>query len=163
MQTTHAIDAISFLKKDHKVLRDLLSALEDTTERAAKKRRGILGQLGAAIRAHAKSEEEIFYPAFRKAAKTREDEQKFLEATEEHALVDVVLPDLEATKATSEVFGAKAKVLKDLIEHHAEEEEEEMFPRAKRLLAKDALAELGERLAARHAEILEAESKPRSR
>ncbi|HTF87876.1 MAG TPA: hemerythrin domain-containing protein [Planctomycetota bacterium] len=154
MAQTKTIDAIRFLTADHKLLRGLLSDLESTTERGAKKRSDILDRLQAAIRAHAKVEEEIFYPAFHDAAKSKEDNAKFLEATEEHGLVDIVLPELEATSTTSEVFGAKAKVLKDLIEHHAEEEEEEMFPRARKLLGKQRLGDLGAEMAVRHEQLL---------
>ncbi|MEO6708037.1 MAG: hemerythrin domain-containing protein [Planctomycetota bacterium] len=154
MTQTKTVDAIRFLTADHKLLRGLLSDLESTTDRGAKKRSDILSRLQAAIRAHAKVEEEIFYPAFQHAAKSKEDTAKFLEATEEHGLVDIVLPDLEGTSPTSEVFGAKAKVLKDLIEHHAKEEEDEMFPRARKLLGKQRLGDLGAEMAARHEQLL---------
>src|SRR3546814_1785888 len=60
------------------------------------------------------------------------------EAKEEHRAVEkLVLPDLFKTDAGTVVFAGRAKVLKDLIEHHAEEEEKEMFPRAKKLLSKE--------------------------
>ena len=54
----------------------------------------------------------------------------------------------------SEKFSGRAKVLKELVEHHADEEEQEMFPRAKKLLSKDELAALGERLEARKKALL---------
>lgn len=154
MPTLKTLDAIRFLKADHEVLRGLLAKLVKTTERAPKKRRELLSKVSASIRAHAKVEEEIFYPAFHEACRSRGDELKFLEAAEEHGLVDVVLPALEGTSITSEVFAAKSKVLKDLIEHHAGEEEDEMFPRALTLLGKPHLLELGAQLAARHDELL---------
>jgi len=99
-------------------------------------------------------EEEIFYPAYKRAAETRENAIPYFEAQEEHALVAIVLPELEATSPSSEVFGAKAKVLKDLIEHHADEEEDEMLPKAKKLLGKERLGELGAEMAARKEELL---------
>lgn len=70
----------------------------------------------------------------------------FYEATEEHHVVDLVLPELKKTDPSSPVFGAKATVLKELIEHHADEEEKEMFPRARKLLSKDELVDLGARM-----------------
>jgi hemerythrin-like domain-containing protein len=48
-----------------------------------------------------------------------------------------------------EVFGAKAKVLKELIEHHADEEEKEMFPKARKALGAAELRDLGSRMAGR--------------
>ena len=65
-----------------------------------------------------------------------------------------VIAELGRTDPSTDPFAAKAKVLKDLIEHHAEEEEEEMFPRARKLLPKEELAELGVRLKARKRELL---------
>jgi hemerythrin-like domain-containing protein len=81
----------------------------------------------------------------------------YFEAMEEHrAAGDLVLPDLLRTNPSSEQFSGRAKVLKELVEHHADEEEKEMFPRAKKLLSKDELAELGSRLEARKEELLAA-------
>jgi hemerythrin superfamily protein len=158
-------DAIALLKADHETVRGLLEQLEKTTARGAKRRVELLGKIAQEIRVHARIEEEIFYPAYHAAAKTEDDSKLFFEATEEHGLVDVVLPALEETDPASEPFGAKGKVLKDLIEHHAEEEETEMFPRAKKLLGKERLAELGEELATRKSELLADEGKraPRGR
>ena len=79
------------------------------------------------------------------------------EALEEHrAAGELVLPDLMETEVASDQFGGRAKVLKDLVEHHAEEEEKEMFKRARELFDRAQLAELGERMAARKEELLAA-------
>jgi len=91
MSTPKALDAIQFLKQDHTVLRGMLKEIERTTERAANARTEILARLGSAVRAHAKVEEELFYPAFAKAAKSRDDKMAYFEAGEEHALVDLIL------------------------------------------------------------------------
>jgi hemerythrin-like domain-containing protein len=100
------------------------------------------------VRVHARIEEEIFYPAYHAVAQTPEDARCYYEAIEEHGLVDVVLPGLEDEDPSTLVFSAKAKVLKDLLEHHAKEEEEQMFPRASKLLGKDRLLELGAKMEA---------------
>jgi hemerythrin-like domain-containing protein len=142
-------DAIALLKQDHADVKELLSQLERTTTRAASKRMTLLEKIARMVRVHAKIEEEIFYPAFAEAGDTSEDEKLGYEAKEEHGLVDIVLPELEATDASTELFSARAKVLKDLIEHHAEEEERQMFPRAKKLIERDELVQLGESLASR--------------
>lgn len=149
-----APNAIELLKADHKTVRELLSDLEETTDRGVKKREDLLAKISAEVQAHATIEEEIFYPAFHEAAETKEQTKLFFEATEEHALVHIVLPALEETDPSAEEFGAKAKVLKDLIEHHAEEEEEQMFPAAKRLLGREKLVELGAQMQARKEELL---------
>ena len=140
-------DAIALLKKDHETVRGLLSQLEETTARGAKKRQQLLTKSALEVEVHAAVEEEIFYPAFRRKGETGEDEKLFFEADEEHRLVHEVLPQLQATDPSSKLFSARAKVLKDLIEHHADEEENEMLPRARKLMSREDLIELGEKLA----------------
>lgn len=149
------MDAITLLKNDHVEMRDLLGQLEDTTSRALKKRRELIAEIEAKLKAHTTIEEEIFYPAFKDAGEKSDDDKMYFEALEEHrAAGDLVLPDLVATDPGSEKFSGRAKVLKELVEHHADEEEKEMFPRAKKLLSKDELAELGERLEERKEQLL---------
>jgi hemerythrin-like domain-containing protein len=65
----------------------------------------------------------------------------------------MVLPEMDKGEVGSPEFAAKAKVLKDLVEHHAGEEEKEMFPRARKLMDKDELQTLGEQLARRKQEL----------
>lgn len=136
-------DAIAVLKADHQKVRALLSELEDTTERASAKREELLATIEKELTIHTKIEEEIFYPAFRDAAEKKDDKDLYYEAVEEHHVVDLVLPEIKDADADSEEFGAKAKVLKDLVEHHAEEEETEMFPRAQKLMDREELIRLG--------------------
>ena len=150
------MNAIELLKSDHQKVRGLLAELAETTHRASKTRIELLGKIALELRVHTTIEEEIFYPAFREAGEKHEDEKMFFEAMEEHrAAGDLVLPDLEATEVDSAQFGGRAKVLKELVEHHADEEEKEMFPRARELLGVDALRELGERMQARKVELMD--------
>jgi hemerythrin-like domain-containing protein len=149
------MDAITLLTDDHKKVRALLTELADTTNRAEKTRTELLAKIAKEIEVHTTIEEEIFYPAFKDAGEKSDDNKMFFEAMEEHrAAGDLVLPDLLKTNVTSDQFGGRAKVLKELIEHHADEEEKEMFPRARTLLGKEALVELGERLQARKMELM---------
>jgi hemerythrin superfamily protein len=142
-------DAIELLKADHARVKKLLAELKETTPRGLKKRQGLLAAVAPEIKVHALIEEEIFYPAYHEAAESDEERKLFYEATEEHRLVDVVLPELLDEDPSSAEFGAKAKVLHDLIEHHAEEEESQMFPKARKLLGAERLRELGAALRAR--------------
>jgi hemerythrin-like domain-containing protein len=148
---TKTRDAIALLEADHEKVRKLLSQLEKA--RQPSRRIELLAKVSQEVDVHARIEEEIFYPAFREAARKKEDRKLFFEAHAEHDVVKIVLPDLEGTDAGSENFAAKAKVLKELVEHHAEEEEDEMFPRARALLSKEDLADLGARLEARKSEL----------
>ena len=147
-----APDAIALLKKDHKKVRGLLKKLESSAMRGAKSAQQLLQQIDKEVKIHSQVEEEIFYPAFHEAAKTKDQNKLFFEAKEEHHVVDVVMPEVSDYK-NNEDFAARAKVLKELIEHHADEEEKEMFPAAKKLLGRDELRELGQRIKERKREL----------
>lgn len=150
------MNALELLKKDHKEVRALLEELVETTPRATRQRQELLETLEQQIKVHTKIEEEIFYPAFRKAASTKQDEQLYYEAWEEHRAADMVLKDLKKADFGSPEFGGRAKVLCELVNHHADEEEEELFSKAKKLMSKDQLEELGEQLQKRKEKLLQA-------
>jgi len=145
--STH-MDAIALLKADHKELRRLLSALKETHSGGERQSR-LLAQVENALKTHTKVEEEIFYPAFRDAAQSAKDRQLFFEAQEEHHAVDTILPEVASVTSEPDVFAARAKVLKEIVEHHAEEEETDMFPRARKLFPPAELRRLGDEIAAR--------------
>jgi len=148
------MDAIQLLKNDHKKVRSLLDQLGETTSRAEKTRAELLAKINKELEVHTTIEEEIFYPAFREAAKNAEDREMYFEAIEEHhAAGDLVLPDLLATEVVSDKFGGRAKVLKELVEHHADEEEKDMFKRARELLSREQLESLGTRMEERKREL----------
>jgi hemerythrin-like domain-containing protein len=142
-------DAISILKGDHQRVRQLLRRLENTTDRAATQRKDLLSEIENEVKVHTTVEEEIFYPAFKEAVRSKSDKETYFEAIEEHHVVDLVMPEIKSTEAASEQFGAKAKVLKDLIEHHAQEEESQMFPKARKAMTPGELDELGKRIQSR--------------
>ncbi len=150
-------DALSLLAADHKEVKADLEELAETTTRATKKRATLLEKIGHELRAHAKIEEEIFYPAIKKAAENNEQKRLLAEAFEEHRAVEkLVLPDLEKSDPGSVEFGGRAKVLMELVTHHAEEEEEELFKTAKKLLSREELVELGARMQERKEALLHA-------
>lgn len=155
-------NAIELLKEDHRKVKDLLAQLVETTTRAEKKRRSLLDKIDQELHIHTHIEEEIFYPAFKEAGNT-EHSKMYFEALEEHRSVsELVLPDLRKTEPTSEKFSGRAKVLKELVEHHADEEEKEMFKKASQSMAKDQLAELGEQMAERKQELQKQMSQSRA-
>jgi hemerythrin superfamily protein len=141
-------DAVALLKADHKQLRHLLEQLKEA-QGASGRREKLLAQVEEILKTHTTIEEEIFYPAFRDVAVTKRDRQLFHEALEEHHAVDTILPEVAGAKAEPDVFAARAKVLKEIVEHHAEEEESDMFPRARQLLPAAELRRLGAEMAAR--------------
>src|SRR5258706_1081 len=145
-------DAIALLKKDHEKVRGLLSKLEAAASRGGDRAMRLVTEVENEVKVHTQIEEEIFYPAFRDAARKKDDKKLFYEANQEHHVVDLVMPEMEE-HGSAEEFAAKAKVLKELIEHHADEEEKEMFPKARKLFDRDELRELGERLEQRKLEL----------
>ena len=145
-------DAIALLKQDHEKVRGLLSQLEKAAERGGDRAMKLVAQVESELKVHTTVEEEIFYPAFRDAARSKDDKKLYYEANQEHHVVDLVMPEMEQ-RGSNEEFAAKAKVLKELVEHHADEEEKEMFPKARKLMDKDELRELGERMAERKKEL----------
>ncbi|MBI6906921.1 hemerythrin domain-containing protein [Pseudomonas palleroniana] len=142
------MNAIDLLKADHEKVKAILTQLSESTERGVKKRTELLNKLEMEVSIHTQLEEQILYPAF-KAAGGKDEAEMYYEAKEEHRTVDsLVLPDLKATDPTSPEFAGRVKVVKELLEHHIEEEETEMFPKAKKLLGKAELEQLGEEMLA---------------
>jgi hemerythrin superfamily protein len=152
------LDAISLLKADHAKVRKLLAQLDKA--QAPGRREDLLTKIARHIDVHTQIEEEIFYPAFRSAAEAKDDMKLFFEAKEEHHIVDVVLDEIAGGDPAGSPYAAKCKVLKDLVEHHAEEEEEEMFPKARKLMGKEALVDIGRRLATRKKELQALKASP---
>ncbi|WP_448090355.1 hemerythrin domain-containing protein [Pseudomonas azerbaijanoccidentalis] len=137
------MNAIDLLKADHARVKDILSQLSESTERGVKKRTELLAKLEMEISIHTRLEEDVLYPAYKKAG-GKEQDVMYYEAKEEHRTVDsLVLPDLKVTDPSTPEFSGRVKVVKELLEHHIEEEETEMFPQAKKLLGKTTLDELG--------------------
>ncbi|MGH8452263.1 hemerythrin domain-containing protein [Pseudomonas sp.] len=140
------MNAIDLLKTDHEKVKAILTQLSESTDRAVKKRTDLLDKLEMEITIHTQLEEQILYPAF-KAAGGKDEAEMYFEAKEEHRTVDsLVLPDLKATDPTTPEFAGRVKVVKELLEHHIEEEETDMFPKAKKLLSKSKLDQLGEQM-----------------
>lgn len=131
-------------------MRKLSTELSETTERAVETRRRLLKRLEAKLKAHTTIEEELFYPAFLEATSDIEDKRKVAEGIEEHRACDAkVIPDLHRTDPSTVTCSGQLKVLKDYIHHHLKEEEHEMFPRAREIIGRAELKQLGERMLAR--------------
>jgi len=146
-------DAIALLKEDHKKVKGLLGDLEKSSMRGGARADKLVAQIDKELTIHSQIEEEIFYPAFRDAVRTKDDKKMYFEAKEEHHVVKLVLPEVKQGGMAVEEFAAKCKVLKELVEHHADEEEKEMFPEARKVLSRAELQELGDRMAMRKKEL----------
>jgi hemerythrin-like domain-containing protein len=142
------VDALTLLKEDHDKVKKLLSDLESTTERGAKTRSELFATIKGELTVHEIIEEEIFYPELRDHPKAKDI---VLEGYEEHHVVDLLMGELEALDVSDETWGAKAVVMKENVEHHIEEEEGEMFQKARQVFDRAELDDLGQRMATRKA------------
>jgi len=128
-------DAIEMLKEQHREVETLFKTFEELGENAAKRKQAVFEKIADALAMHATIEEKHFYPA----VKAKRTEDILLEALEEHLGIKRVIADLLKIDSSDETFDAKVKVLKEQVEHHVEEEESDLFPKAKKVLGKPEL------------------------
>ena len=140
------MDAIVLLETEHTKMRKLLTELEATTERGVKTRQELFATIKGELTLHEVIEEEIFYPELKSHPKAADI---VLEGIEEHHVVDLLMAELEELDVSDESWGAKAKVMQENVEHHMEEEEGDMFKKARQVFDRDELADLGARMAER--------------
>lgn len=137
-------NAIALLKNDHTTVRTLLGKLDSAA--APRDRHRLAARIADALDEHSAIEEEIFYPAYREAAGTWDDDEVYFKSREEHELVGQAVEDLYRTDPRSPSFGGRARVVRQLVEAHATEEERSLFPRAEQVLGEQRLAELGDEI-----------------
>jgi len=134
------VDALRLMEQDHIEVKGLLEQLGRTDEDAEETREQIFTELRQQLEAHETMEEEVFYPSLVEHPKARE---VVLEGYEEHHAVDLLLEDIADVPYEGEEWTAKFKVIRENIEHHIEEEEGEMFSRARNVFSDEELEELG--------------------
>ena len=115
---------IEMLKEDHEKVKGLFNKFESAE---GQERADIAATAIMELKVHADLEEKLIYPAIREHI---DEDERMNEAVEEHHLVHVLIRELKKLKPKDEVFQAKFKVLGELVKHHIEEEEGEMFPKA---------------------------------
>lgn len=142
-------EAISLLRADHKLVNDLFEEYEKT--RSVAKKKSLVKQICTELTIHAQIEEEIFYPAAKKALR---DKELIPEATVEHATLKDLIAQVEGVEPDGEMYDAKIKVLSEYVKHHVKEEQNEIFPKVK--ASNLDLVELGAQLTERKEELLAA-------
>lgn len=145
--TPKALGATELLRADHKLVSSLFAEYEKA--RLSSKKKELVARICLELSVHAQVEEEIFYPAFKKALK---DKDLVPEATVEHASLKALIAQVEGVEPDGEMFDAKIKVLSEYVQHHVNEEQNEMFPKAK--ASKLDMAELGAEILARKEELM---------
>ena len=144
-----SVDAIELLTQDHRNVKDLFEQYEALSDRAFTSKKKLAEKICLELTKHATAEEEIFYPAVRNASKKNDD--IIDEATVEHASAKSLIAQILAMEPSDDLYDAKIKVLSEQIDHHVQEEESEMFPKARN--AKIDLVALGTQIAARKEEV----------
>lgn len=145
------MNPFNLLKEDHKKAKDLFKEWEDCGDRAVQKRKAISEKVFEELEIHTTIEEEIFYPALRDSGE--EELEKLLnEAFEEHSVVKELIAEMQALDSEDETFQAKFTVMSENVKHHIEEEENELFPLAKKAL-KENSEEVGEEMKERKKEL----------
>jgi len=117
--------SFALLKKDHDTVKDLFTKFEKTEGRPAKTK--IVKQALTELKVHAAIEEQIFYPAVRKAV----GKDIMNEADEEHHVAKVLIAELDEMDGQEPHYDAKFMVLAENVRHHIKEEEGEILPKAK--------------------------------
>lgn len=136
------MDAFNLLKADHRKVEELFSQLESASGQAKMR---VFEQIKMELELHTHIEEEIFYPALEKPKQTHD---LTLEAYEEHDVVKKLLREMSKAKSATEEWQAQAKVLQENVEHHVEEEENELFEKAEAALSEEQIEALGEQMQA---------------
>ena len=131
------MNAIDLLEKQHREVEQLFKKFEKAE--GEEEKQSLFEEIGDKLAVHAGIEEKHFYPA----TKTARTEDELREAVEEHLSVKRIIADLLEMEPSNPQFEPKVLVLKEQVEHHVEEEEEELFPKVKKMLSRDELDDLG--------------------
>jgi len=132
---------------DHKKVSALFADFEKA--RSPKRKQALVAEICQELTVHTAIEEEIFYPAVKRALKDRE---LVPEAQVEHASVKELIAQVQDVEPDGEMYDARVKVMGEFVKHHVKEEQNEMFPQVRK--TRLDLVALGEEMAARKAELL---------
>ena len=144
------MNVVELLKEDHREALELLERLENMESELEADEEGVevlptdlFTQLKNALTLHTQEEEQVFYPAMREFDETRE---QIAEAIEEHQAVDQLLEEMADLSPEDEEFQNKLEELRENLEHHMEEEEDDLFPKAEELCEPKRLDEMGRQI-----------------
>ena len=133
-----ATNILALIEAEHRQVEKLFAEAE--------KAKGVklveqFNEIYIAVILHARTEELVFYPAMREYEET---EQYVEEAEEEHEEVSVILEEIKALKPTDPEFKEKMIELKEMLDHHVEEEESEIFNAVRECMSDQELTKLGQ-------------------
>jgi hemerythrin-like domain-containing protein len=135
------MDVFDIIREDHQAVQKILNDMQETSSRATQRRQEDVTKFTQLIEPHMMAEEEVFYPQARERGESKLREH-VIEAYDEHRIAKMVLAELQKMSPQDEAWLPKAKVLKDLIEHHIEEEEGELFEEARKALNQQQIQQI---------------------
>ena len=146
------MDCLDLLTADHNRVRGLFKRFKDAESSDDMETMKLVAtKIVEELLIHMAIEEEIFYPAVK--GESEEVKDTVLEGVEEHHVAKDLVEELSQLDPSAEEWPAKVKVLIEAVEHHADEEESEMFKEVRKETSEDERTRLGEQLAARKLEL----------
>ena len=133
------MEATQLLKQQHREVKKLFKQYQDAEE---SEKQELFEAIADDFAAHGEIEEKIFYPAVFVGPL----EEKLREAVEEHLECKRLIADLLKMEPSDPQFDAKMQVLEELVDHHVEEEESELFVMVQQNFAREELEGLGEQM-----------------
>lgn len=147
------MDIYMKLKADHRAVKKMMEDIEKCTSRSSKRREELFAQLKTELLAHSRVEEAVFYSVLKKE---KGSVNNVLEALNEHHVVDLLMSELDTISKNNPHWKAKFTFLKEVIEHHVQEEESELFKKAHEIIGKEESINLGKAMEQREKSVKEA-------
>ena len=146
-------DATEILTADHKKVSKIFAEFEKVKDGDSETKQALVKMACDELTVHAQVEEEIFYPALHEALKA-DDEELVDEAEVEHASIKQLVETLKTSDPEDRLYDANMTVLSEYVKHHVKEEQDEIFPKARKAKELD-LDAMGEEITARKMQLME--------
>lgn len=147
MTTSVLTDPVEIIKSDHRAVEALFAEYEALTDDAYEQKRDTVTRIIDLLEIHSEMEETLVYPRLLDAFPT-EGDRRVEQAYAEHSVAKTLMEELRGLPPENPQFDAKVMVLKESIEHHVQEEEDLLLPKAQTSLSENALEEIGESMLA---------------
>jgi hemerythrin superfamily protein len=137
------VNAIELLERQHRDVEELFEELDEAGEGARTTRERLCREISDQLAVHAEIEERLFYPESKQA----DADELLRKSVGEHLSVKRLLAEIMEGGVEDPHFAARIEGVEELLNHHVGEEEKELFPKVRRSCSKEALEDLGNRMA----------------
>ena len=131
------VNVLEEIKKEHEDFKNLITQIENSD---GERKKELFKDLYAKIKGHHEAEEHIVFPDI-KTKSENDGKETVMEMIEEHSLGAYQFSVIQKTSIDNETWDAKFSVLKEVLTHHMDEEEKELFKQARKVLTKTELEE----------------------